>query len=100
MRAVWQASAASDPFQVLRTMDDFGMSVAQAAQAAGVSEFELSCVLVRLGVPKGYAGLSFSREEVNADFEAQLAFLQAFARQRSAIVLGEVDRLRGAAPAD
>ena len=67
LRQVW-----SDPYQVLCWMDELGMSVSQTAQAAGVSELEMSCVLVRLGVPKGYAGLSFSREDVDGAFEAAL----------------------------
>ncbi|MES2887972.1 MAG: hypothetical protein V4739_08150 [Pseudomonadota bacterium] len=73
MRAVWAGSAHSDPYRVFQQMHEFGWSAARLAQAVGTSEEDVANLLIRLGAPEGFASpLTVSREQINADYLAQL----------------------------
>ena len=72
LKKAW-TDTATDPYQLVHWMDEYGLNAAQFGQAVGVSEQDVADALTRAGVPHGYgSALTLSREEVNADFEAQL----------------------------
>jgi spore coat protein CotH len=68
---------------------------AHAAAADGWLEGELTR---RAALIRGAVIEDVRKPFTSADFDAQVAFLQAFARRRPVVVLGEVQQLRAATP--
>jgi hypothetical protein len=79
--AIWNQYQASDPYRLMQTMAEYGISAQELGQASGQSQDAINLYLSRAGAPVGFAGGNIiDRDAVNSAFiTAADAYLRSVA---------------------